>query len=82
MSYALKSHNVSLARELSWLQRCPVHQKVVGLIPCQGTYLGYGFDPRSEHVREATNQCFSNMHVSLSLSFPLSLKCNLKNVLG
>ena len=32
-----------------------VHQKVVGLIPSQGTYLGHGFNPRLGHAWEATD---------------------------
>ena len=32
-----------------------VHQKVVGSIPGQGTYLGCRLDPRSGHIREATD---------------------------
>ena len=49
----------------------PLHQKVGGLIPSQGTQLGCRFDPRSGCIWEATNGYFSS---SLSLSFPLSLK--------
>ena len=36
-----------LTRWLSWLECCHVHQKVAGLIPAQGIYLGCGFDPQS-----------------------------------
>lgn len=36
-----------------------VHQKVAGLIPRRGTYLGCGSDPRLGHVREATDGCFT-----------------------
>ena len=32
---------------LSWLECCPMQQKVVGSIPGEGTYLGCGFDPQS-----------------------------------
>ena len=32
----------------------PVHQKVVGLIPGQGTYLGCVFDPHLGCIQEAT----------------------------
>ena len=31
---------------LSWLECGPVHLKVVGLIPSQGTYLGFRFNPQ------------------------------------
>ena len=37
--------NLALAGWLSWLEHHPTHQKVVGLIPSQGTYLGCRFDP-------------------------------------
>ena len=66
----------TLASCLSWLERCPTHAKVVGLIPGQGTYLGCRFDPWPKPVSGATEQCFSLtlMFLSLSFSLPLSLK--------
>ena len=39
--------------------RRPAERKVAGLIPGQGTCLGYGFGPWSGCVQEATDQCFS-----------------------
>ena len=36
----------ALARCLSRLEHRPVYQKAVGLIPSQGTYLGWSFDPQ------------------------------------
>ena len=61
---------------MTWLERRPVHQKVVGKMPIRDTYLGCGFDPQLAHVCEATNQCFSliSTFLSLSLTLPLSLK--------
>ena len=56
---------IALTRWLSWLEHCPIRQKVVGSIPSQGTYLGCRFDPQLGYVWEATNRCFS---------FSLSLK--------
>ena len=41
----MKVGGTTLARWLSWLESCPIHQKVVGSIPTQGTYLGCRFDP-------------------------------------
>ena len=35
---------------VSWLEHRPIHQKAVGLIPGQSTYLGCGFNPQSGHV--------------------------------
>ena len=35
---------------LSWLEHRPVHQKIAGLIPSQGIYLGCGFDPCLERL--------------------------------
>ena len=32
----------------SWLECHPVHRKVMGSIPGQGTYLGCGFHPQLE----------------------------------
>ena len=60
---------------LSWLEHCPIHQKVVDLIPGQGTYLGCRFCPQSECVWEAANQSFLHQWLSLSVClslFPLS----------
>ena len=55
----------NLAGWLSWLECLLIHQNVVGSIPSQGTYLGFGLNPWSGHVWESTDQCFS---ISLSLS--------------
>ena len=40
-----KNDRPTLAEWLRWLEHRPVYQKVTGLIPGQGTYLGCGFDP-------------------------------------
>ena len=63
----------ALAEGLSWLEHCPVHQKVAGSVPSQGTNLGCRFDPQSQCVWEATDWCLSRC-LSLSLSFPTTLK--------
>ena len=54
----------------------PANQKIVGSIPSQGMYLGCRFGFQSEHMQEATSQCFSLslMFLSLSPSFLLSLE--------
>ena len=52
----LKKDNSALARWLSWLEHCPIYQKVVGLIPSQGKYERQPID----------------LSLSLSLSVPLS----------
>ena len=59
--------SVTLAGWLIWLEHRPIHQKVGGSIPSQGTCLGYGFNPWLGYIWEATDRCFS-------LSLPLSLK--------
>ena len=41
---------LALARWLGWLEHHPIHQKVEGLIPSQGTYLGCRFDPLLGHI--------------------------------
>ena len=41
---------------LSWLEHCPVNQKVMGSIPGQGTCLCCG-SVRAGHLGKATNQC-------------------------
>ena len=43
------------AGRLSWLEHHPLHQKVAGLIPGQGTYLGFGFNSQMRHIWEATD---------------------------
>ena len=40
---------------LSWLEHRSAHEKVVGVIPAQGTYLGLGFGSQSGQRREAAN---------------------------
>ena len=52
----------ALAGWLRWLEHHVVHQKVVGLIPGQGTYLDCGFGPQSGSVQEGVD------HLSLSPS--------------
>ena len=75
-----KKYCLAMARWLGWLEHHPIHQKVAGSIPGQGTYLGCGFDLRSGRVWEATDRCFSitstflSLCLSLSFSLPLSLK--------
>ena len=58
-----------MARWISWLECPPVHQKVAGSIPCQGTYryLGCRFDPWSRCLWKATDGVFSVTLMSLSL---------------
>ena len=46
----VKISGEALTRWLSWLERRPVYQKIVGYIPGQGTYLGCGSDPRLGHI--------------------------------
>ena len=61
---------------LAWLEEHhSTHQKVGGLIPSQGTYLGCGFDPQLGQTWEATNNYFSlsrSLSQSLSSSLPKS----------
>ena len=48
------------------------NQRVVGSIPGQGTYLGFGFSPWSWSVQEATNWCSCLSLKFLSLPSSLS----------
>lgn len=68
---------------VSWFTCCPIHQKVLDLIPGKGTYLGCGSIPSQGKLWEATYQCFSHIDVSLSLSLSpfLSLKIQQKHIL-
>ena len=76
--YVYKVH-LALAGWISCLGCHPVHQKVLSLMPTQGTQLRWGFDPRSRGVWETTNGC-SHINVSLSVTSSLS-KIN-KHILG
>ena len=72
----LKQIELVLIGWLSWLEHCSIHQKVVGSIPSQGTYLDCGFNsptilPISIAHEEATNQCFSLLFLPLPLAFSL-----------
>ena len=69
---------LALAGMAQWNEREPVDEKLTGLIPSQGTWLGGGPDPqlgraRGNQLMFLSYQCFSP---SLSPSFPLSLKIN------
>lgn len=55
---------------LSWLEHCPMHQKVTGSIPSQGKYLVCKINPRSWHVGEVTDRCVSHQCFLLSLTLP------------
>ena len=60
---------------LSWLEHCPIHQKVGGSIPSQGTYLGCvgSVSGQGAYVRQAL-MFLSHTDVSLSLPFSLKIK--------
>ena len=62
---------------LSWLEHCPIKQKLTSSVPDQGTYLGCGFGPWLESMRG--NQL---MILSLPLSDPSPLSKFSKHVLG
>lgn len=60
---------------LSWLEPCPVHQRVVGLIPDQGTYPGCWFNPSQGMCRRQliegslSHWCFSKINKILRWGF-------------
>ena len=59
----------------SWLEHHPMHPKVAGLIPSQGTYIGCRFDPWLQARARGNQSMFlSHIDVSLSLSPFLPLK--------
>ena len=61
-------HYYALAT-VAQLESCPIHQKVTGSIPCQGTYLGCRFcHGRGAYERETI--FLSHINVSLPLSLP------------
>ena len=62
-----KNWLVALAGWLTWLEHHPEHQKVLGSIPSQGTYVGCVSDPWSGHVWEAISWFFSLTSKFLSL---------------
>ena len=51
---------------LSWLDHCPIDQKVAGLIPGQGTCQGCGFCPQLGRIWKAASQYLSLMLMFLS----------------
>ena len=55
---------------LSWLEHCPVNQKVTGLIPGQGTYLGGGFSSGQGGTEREPIDVSLPHHVSLPLFLP------------
>ena len=59
--------NIALAGWSRWLAHPPVHQKVVGSIPTQGSYLDFKFGPYLGHVGEATYQCLSPSLKSINI---------------
>ena len=70
---SIKKEGKPLPVWLRCLERRLVNPKFGGLILGQGTYLGYGFNPCSGYVWEATNPCFSLMLMFLSPSVPSPL---------
>ena len=72
---------IALAGWLSWLECRSVHQKVAGLIPAQGTYLGCRFVPQLGHMKGNWSMFLSHIDVCLSVfppapNLPLSLNIN------
>ena len=67
---------LALASVAQWVRHYPANWKVIGLIPGQGTCLGFRFSPWLGLVQEAIDWCFSPtlLFLSLSPSLPLSLK--------
>ena len=69
---SLKICNLALARQLSWLEHHPIHQKAAGSISGQVIYLGCGFSPgQGMYRRQLTH---------VSLFFPLSPRPSLKSI--
>lgn len=76
--FCLENNPALAGVALSWLKRCHLHPKVVGLIPGQGMYLGCRSDPWMGSLWGPTNQRFSLTLMFLSAprstpSLPLSL---------
>ena len=64
-----------LARWLNWLERHPMHQKVVGSIPSQGTYPRLQVQSLVRVCTEGKQMLFFSHVMSPSLlPFPLTLK--------
>ena len=80
------NRKIALARRLSWLEHHPVHQRVAGSIPSQGTYLrsGFGRDPLLTVRADAGgNQVMFLSHIDLCLFLSPSLSLQISDhVLG
>ena len=63
----------TLAGRVSWLEHCPVDQRVAGLIPSQDTYLGCRLYPSLGHMQGRTANWHSLWHQCFSLSLSLSV---------
>ena len=80
---ARDKETAALTGVTQWNERWPVNPRVVSLIPCQGTCLGFwpgpqlGARKREPMDASLTHRCFSP---SLSASLSLSLKINFKNI--
>lgn len=65
----LKVYKTTLVWWLIWLERHPIHLKIVGSIPSQSMNLGCRFDYWSEHMQEATDWCYFSLY-DVSFSSP------------
>ena len=73
----------ALAGWFSWLEHHPIHWNTVGSIPSRGTYVGWGFNPRSRCVQSQLWACaLGNQLISLSPSLSLSLSLSLSRALS
>ena len=72
----------ALAGLLSGLEHCPIHQKVVGSIPGQGTYVGSRYNaPPGMYRRQLISVCLSHRCFSLYLFLPPPLSKISKHIL-
>ena len=68
-NFALENFMVFELQETRLVGCGPTKWKILGLIPAQGTGLGFRFRPQWGRVQEAASQCFSLTSMFLSFSF-------------
>ena len=73
ISRLIKMNGIALSVWLSWLEHHPIHQRVLGLIPGQGTYGVFRPSPVQAHTRGNPFMSMLLSHTDVSLFLSLSV---------